>query len=166
MIHTVKCFSTVNEAEVFLELSCFFYDPMDIGNLISGSSTFPKSSLNIWKLSVHVLLKPNLENHMGLECKYRMPRDTWSNRQDWLWSTKWSKKRLTVLPRECTGHNKHLLPKTQEMTPHLDITRWSLNFSGYHHWNQIDYILCSQWWRSIIQSAKTRTGADCGQIPT
>ena len=64
VIHTVKGFSTVNEAEVevFLEFSCFFYDPTDVGNLISGSSAFPKSNLNIWKLSVHVLLKPSLKN--------------------------------------------------------------------------------------------------------
>ena len=64
MIHTVKGFGTVNKAEVdvFLELSCFFYDPADVGNLISGSSTFPKFILNIWKFLVHVLLKPNLEN--------------------------------------------------------------------------------------------------------
>ena len=63
-IHTVKDFSVVNEAEidVFLELSCFFNDPMDVGNLISGSCAFSKSSLNIWKFSVHVLLKPGLEN--------------------------------------------------------------------------------------------------------
>ena len=52
----------VNEAEVFLEYSCFFYDPTDIGNLISGSSTFSKSSLNIWRVLVHKLLKPGLEN--------------------------------------------------------------------------------------------------------
>ena len=59
-----KGFGIVNKAEidVFLELSCFFYDPEDVGNLISGSSAFSKSSLNIWKLSVHVLLKPSLEN--------------------------------------------------------------------------------------------------------
>ena len=59
-----KGFSIVSEAEVdvFLESSCFFYDPTDVGNLISGSSAFPKSSLNIWKFSVHVLLKPSLEN--------------------------------------------------------------------------------------------------------
>ena len=57
-------FSRVNEAEedVFLEFSCFFYDPMDVGNLISGSSAFSKSSLNIWKFSIHILLKPSLEN--------------------------------------------------------------------------------------------------------
>ena len=64
VIHTVKAFCVVNEAEVdvFLELSHFFYDPVDIGNLMSGSSALSKSSLYIWKFSVHVLLKPSLEN--------------------------------------------------------------------------------------------------------
>ena len=64
MIYTVKGFGVVNKAEVdvFFELSCFFYDPVDVSNLISGSSAFSKFSLNIWKFSVHVLLKPVLEN--------------------------------------------------------------------------------------------------------
>ena len=64
VIHTVKGFSIVNEAEVdvFLEVSCFFDDPTDAGNLISDSSAFSKSSLNIWKFMVHILLKPVLEN--------------------------------------------------------------------------------------------------------
>ena len=64
MIHTDKGFGTVNKAEVdiFLEFSCFFDDPADVGNLISGSSAFFKSSSNIWKFMVHVLLKPDLEN--------------------------------------------------------------------------------------------------------
>ena len=62
VIHIVKGFSIVSEADVFLELSCFFDDPTDIGNLISGSSAFLKSSLNIWEFSVHVLLKLRLEN--------------------------------------------------------------------------------------------------------
>ena len=64
VIHTVKGFGIVNKAEVdvFLELSCFFDDPTDVGNLISGSSAFSKSSLKIWKFMVHVLLKPGLEN--------------------------------------------------------------------------------------------------------
>ena len=64
VIHTVKVFGTVNKAEidVFLELSCFFDDPAHVGNLISGSSAFYKTSLNIWKFTVHVLLKPGLEN--------------------------------------------------------------------------------------------------------
>ena len=64
MIHTVKGFGIVNkvEVDVFLELYCFFDDPEDVGNLISGSSAFSKSSLNIWKVIVHILLKPGLEN--------------------------------------------------------------------------------------------------------
>ena len=64
VIHTVKGFSVVNEAEedVFLELSCFFDDPTDVGNLIFGSSAFSKTSLNIRKFTVHVSLKPALEN--------------------------------------------------------------------------------------------------------
>ena len=64
MIHTVKGFGIVSKAEidVFLELFCFFNDPADVGNLISGSSAFSKTSLNIWKFTVHVLLKPGLEN--------------------------------------------------------------------------------------------------------
>ena len=64
VILTVKGFNVVNEAEVdvFLEFSCFFYDPMDVGNLASGSSAFSKSSLYIWKFSVHMLLKPSLED--------------------------------------------------------------------------------------------------------
>ena len=62
--HTVKGFGIVNKAEVdvLLKLSCFFDDPTDVGNLICGSSGFSKSSLNIWKFRVHVLLKPGLEN--------------------------------------------------------------------------------------------------------
>ena len=64
VIHTVKGFGIVNKAEVdvFLELSCFFDDPADVGNLISGSSTFSKSNLKIWKFTVHVLLKPGVKN--------------------------------------------------------------------------------------------------------
>ena len=64
VMHTVKGFGIVNkaEADVFLEFSCFFDDPTDIGNLISGSSAFSKTNLNIWKFMVHILLKPGLEN--------------------------------------------------------------------------------------------------------
>ena len=73
MIHTVKGFGIVNEAEVdsFLELSCFFYDLTDVGNLISGSLASSKSSLNTWKCLVYVLLKPRLENfeHYLLVCE-------------------------------------------------------------------------------------------------
>ena len=74
VIHTVKDFNVVNEAEVdvyFLEFSCFFYDPTDVGNLVSGSSAFSKFSLNIRKFMAHVLLKPALENfeHSLLACE-------------------------------------------------------------------------------------------------
>ena len=64
VIHTVKGFGVVNKAkvDVFLEIYCFFDDPADVGNLISGSSAFSKTSLNIWKFTVHVVLKPGLEN--------------------------------------------------------------------------------------------------------
>jgi len=82
MIHTVKGFGVVNKAEVevFLEFSCFFYDPVDVGSLISGSYAFSKSSLYIWKFSVHVLLKPCLENfeHYLLACE--MSTGNWSVR--------------------------------------------------------------------------------------
>ena len=63
-LHTVKGFGVVNKAEVdvFLEFFCFFYEPMDVGNLISGSSAFSTSSLNMWQFSVHVLLKPSLKD--------------------------------------------------------------------------------------------------------
>ena len=78
VIHTVKGFSTVNEAEVdvFLEFSSLFYDPTDVDNLISGSFAFSKSGLNIWKFLVHVMLKPGLEDfkhslaRMGDECDH------------------------------------------------------------------------------------------------
>ena len=63
MIHTVKGFNVVNEiVDVFLEFSYFLFDPMGVGNLISGSSAFSRSSLNVWEFSVHLLLKPSLEN--------------------------------------------------------------------------------------------------------
>ena len=64
VIHTVKGFSVVNEAEVdvFLEFPCFFHDPVDVGNLTSGSSAFSKSSLDIWKFLIHILFKSQLEN--------------------------------------------------------------------------------------------------------
>ena len=76
MIHKVEGFSTVNETEtdISLEFSCFVYDPMNVGNLISGSSAFSKPSLYIWKFSIQVLLKPNLKDFehnftsMGNEC--------------------------------------------------------------------------------------------------
>ena len=94
--------------------------------------------------------------YRGLECKSRKSRNTWSNRQIWPWNVEWSRaKTNSILPRKCTGHSKHPLPTTQEKIRHMDIT------DGQHR-NQTDYILCSQRWRSSIQSAKTRLGADCG----
>ena len=64
VMHTVKGFGIVNKAnaDLFLELSCFFNDPVDVGNLISGSSAFSKYGLNIWRFLIHILLKPSLEN--------------------------------------------------------------------------------------------------------
>ena len=95
-------------------------------------------------------------HYRGLECKSRKSRNTWSNRQIFPWSMEWSRAKANrVLPRECTGHSKNSLLTTQEKTLHMDITRWSTPKSDW-------YILCSQRWRSSIQSAKTRPGADCG----
>ena len=66
-------------------------------------------------------------HHRGLECKSMKSRDTWSNRQVWPWSTKWSRAKANrVLPREYTGHSKHPLPTTQEKTLHINIARWSI----------------------------------------
>ena len=79
LIHTVKGFGIVNKAEVdvFLELSCFLDDPTNVGNLISGSSAFSKSSLNIWKFTVHLLLKPGLENFDITLLAYDMSAIVW-----------------------------------------------------------------------------------------
>ena len=95
-------------------------------------------------------------HYRGLECKSRKSRNTWKKRQIWPWSTEWSRAKANrVLPREHTGHSKHPLPTTQEK-----IYTWT--WPDGQHRNQIDYILCSQRWRSSIQSTKTRPGADCG----
>ena len=97
VIYTVKGFSIDNEAEldVFLEFSCFFYDPTDVGNLISGSSAFSKSCLNIWNFKVHVLLKPCLENFehcfasMWDECKCMVVWTFLSIAFLWDWNENW-----------------------------------------------------------------------------
>jgi len=95
-------------------------------------------------------------HYMGLECKSRKSRNTWSNRQICPWSTKWSRAKANrVLPRECTDHSKHPFPTTQEKTLHMDITRCSIPKSDWLYF-------CSQRRRSPIQSAETRLGADCG----
>ena len=71
-------------------------------------------------------------HYRGWECKSMKSRDTWSNRQIWHWSTKWSSTKANrVFPRECTGHSKHPLPTTQEKTLHMDITRWSTSKSDW-----------------------------------
>ena len=79
VIYTVKAFGIVNKAEidVFLGLSWFFYDPADVGNLISGSSAFSESSLNIWKFSVHLLLKASLENFEDYFASIEMSAIVW-----------------------------------------------------------------------------------------
>ena len=96
-IHTVKGFSVVNETEVdaFLELSYIFYDPTDVGTLISGSSAFSKSSLKIWTFSVHILLKPYLENFehyfasMWDECNCVLVWTFFGNAFLWDWNENW-----------------------------------------------------------------------------
>ena len=88
--------------------------------------------------------------------KSRKSRNTWSNWQIWPWNTEWSKAKANrVLPRERTGHSNTLFQQNKKR-----IDTWTS--PDGQHWNQIDYILCSQRWRSSIQSAKTRLGADCG----
>ena len=92
----VKCFNVVNEADDFLEFSCFFYDPVDVGNLISDSSAFSKSSMNIWKFLVHILLKPCLENFEHLftrlwdECNYVVVWTFFGISFLWGWNENWS----------------------------------------------------------------------------
>ena len=95
-------------------------------------------------------------HHRGLECKSRKSSNTWSDRQVWPCSAKWSRAKANRdFPREHTGHCKHPLPTTQEKTLHMDIIRWSTPKSDWF------YSLQPRW-RSSTQLAKTRTGADCG----
>ena len=131
VIHTVEGFGVVNKAEidVFLELSCFFDDPADIGNLISGSSAFSKTSLNIWS-------------------------NTWSKGKFGLGVHNEAGKRLIEFCQENT------LANTLFQQHKRRLYTWT-SPDGQHQ-NQTDYIPCSQRWRSSIQSAKTRPGADCG----
>ena len=97
VIHTVKGFRVVNETEVdvFLEFPCFFYDPADIGNLIFGSSAFPKSILYIWKFSVHILLKPSLKDFehylpsMCNECNCAVVWTFFGIAHLWDWNENW-----------------------------------------------------------------------------
>ena len=95
-------------------------------------------------------------HYRGLESKSRKSRDIWRNRQICPWSTKQSRSKANrVLPRECICHSKRCLPTTQEKTLHMHITRRSILKSNWLYF-------CSKRWRSSIQSAKTRPGADCG----
>ena len=101
VIHTVKGFGKINKADVFLEISSFFYDPIDVGNLISYPSAFSKSSLNIWKFLVHVLLKPGVENFehyfisMWDECncaivwRFSGIAFLWDRNENWLFPVLW-----------------------------------------------------------------------------
>ena len=104
VIHTVKGFDIVNRADVFLELSCFFDDPMYVANLISGSSAFSKSSLNIWKFMVHILLKPGLENFehyfasMWDECNCAVVWTFFGIAFLWDWDENWPFSILWPLP--------------------------------------------------------------------
>ena len=95
-------------------------------------------------------------HYTGLECKSRNSRNTWSNRQIWPWSTEWNREKANrVLPRECTGQSNTLFQQHKRR-----LYTWT-SLDG-QYWNQTDYILCSQRWRSSIQSAKTRPEAVCG----
>ena len=96
VIRSVKGFGIINKAEidVFLEVSCLFYEPTDVSNLISGSSAFFKSSLNIWKFTVHVMLKPGLENFyyfasMWYECNYATVWTFFGTALLWNWNGNW-----------------------------------------------------------------------------
>ena len=128
MIHTIKGFGLVNKAEVdvFLELSCFFDDPTDVGNLISGSSAFSKTSLNIWKFMVHILLNLGLENfeHYFTSRVKHLPamQETWvrslgqedplekemaTHSSTLAWKIPWTEKpgRLQSMGSQRVGHN-------------------------------------------------------------
>ena len=95
-------------------------------------------------------------HYRGLECKSRKSRDTWSNWQIWPWSIEWSTQRLTEFYQENT------LVKANTLFQQHKRRFYTWTSLDGQYWNQIDYILCSQKWRSSIQSAKTRLGADCG----
>ena len=114
------------------------------------------SSMKTYKTFYNYTQKTCPFHYRGLECKSRKSKHTWSNRQIWPWSAEWSRAKANrVFPREHTGDSKHPLPTTQVKTVHMDMT------DGQHQ-NHVDYITCSQKWRSSIQSAKTRPGADFG----
>ena len=96
-------------------------------------------------------------HYRGLECKSRKSRNTWGNRQIWPWSTKWSEERLIKFCQE----NALVIANTLFRQHKRRLYTWTS--PGGQQRNQMDYILCNQRWRSSAQSAKTRTGADCGR---
>ena len=191
VIHTVKGFDIANTAkiDVFMELSCFFHDPSDVGNLISGSSAFSKTSMDIWKFMVHILLKRGLENF-----KHDFPgvwevKQLYEDLQDLLELTpkkdvlfiigNWNAKVGSQETPGVTGKfglglqneaGQRLIEFCQENPLVIANTLFQQHERRLYtwtspdtlHWNQIGYILCSQRWRSSIQSAKTRPGANCG----
>ena len=95
-------------------------------------------------------------HYRGLECRSRKSRNNWSNRQIWPWNAEWSRQRLIEFYQE----NALVIANTLFQQHKRRLYTWTS--PGGQHWNQIDYILCSQRWRSSIQSTKTRPGADCG----
>ena len=114
------------------------------------------ASIKIYTLSRTTPKKRCLFHHRGLECKHRKSRDTWSKRQIWPWSTKWSRTKTNrVLPRKHTGHSKHPLPTTREPTLHMDITRRLIQKSDWLYPSQLkmeEIYIVTQW----------KSGADCG----
>ena len=128
MLHRVKGFGVVNKAEVdvFLELSCFYCDPTDIGNLISGSSAFSKSNLNIWRFSVHILLKPRLEDlerdlaSMRNECSHAVAWAFSGTVLLWYWSENWPSQSLFSAPLADAQAGKSVVgPKTSALVQEL-----------------------------------------------
>ena len=95
-------------------------------------------------------------HYRGMECKSRKSRNTWNNRQIWPWSTEWSRARTNrLLPRKCTGHNKHPFPTTQEKTLYTDVIRWSTPKSDWIYSLQPKM-------EKLYTVSKIRLGADCG----
>ena len=113
-----------------------------------------KSSMKTYKTNTKK--KKMSFHHRGLECESRKSRDTWTNRQVWPWSTKWSRAKLIEFCQENTLAKGNIL--FQQHKRRL----YTLTSPDGQFWKQIDYILCSQRWRSSIKSAKTRPEADCG----
>ena len=110
---------------------CFQGKPFSITVIQAYAPTSNAEEAEVEQFSEDLQARTNTQkrcpfHYRGLECKSWKARNTWSNRQIWPWSTKWSRAKANrVLPRECTGHSKHPLPTTQEKTLHMDITRWS-----------------------------------------